>query len=99
MNLTELKKAVAESSGLSQADTEKALKSSFAVITEALKSCDSVIVPGFGSFSIGERAARTGRNPQTGKEIKIAASKAVKFKAGKSLRSCLAKVNETLSRV
>jgi DNA-binding protein HU-beta len=86
MNMTELKKTVSEASGLSQTDADKALKSGFAAIAEALTSGDSVVIPGFGSFSISERAARAGRNPQTGKTIQIAASKAVKFKAGKALK-------------
>ena len=89
MNMTELKTAVAESTGLSQADADKALKAGFAAITDALKGGDAVSVPGFGSFSVGERAARTGRNPQTGKTIQIAAAKAVKFKAGKALKDAV----------
>lgn len=89
MNMSELKKTVAESTGLSQADAEKALKAGFTAITDALKEGDTVNVPGFGSFSIGERAARTGRNPQTGQEIKIPASKSVKFKAGKAVKDAV----------
>ena len=89
MNMTELKTTIAESTGLSQADADKSLKAAFAAITDALKSGDAVSVPGFGSFSVGERAARTGRNPKTGEPIQIAASKAVKFKVGKALKDAV----------
>ncbi|ABK44555.1 bacterial nucleoid protein Hbs [Magnetococcus marinus MC-1] len=89
MNLTELKKAVAESSGLSQANADKAIKATFAAMTDALKGGDGVSISGFGAFQIDERAARTGRNPKTGQEIKIAASKNVKFKAGKVLKDAV----------
>ncbi len=86
MNMSELKKAVAESTGLSQSDTEKVLKAGFAAITQALKSEDAVVIPDFGSFSVGHREARTGRNPRTGEPLQIAASKSVKFKVGKMLK-------------
>ncbi|OSM07363.1 HU family DNA-binding protein [Magnetofaba australis] len=89
MNLTELKKAVADSTGLTQVEADKALKATFEAMTAALKGGDSVAVPGFGSFSISERAARTGRNPKTGEEIKIAAAKVVKFKVGKGLKDAV----------
>jgi len=91
MNLTELKKTVAESTGQSQTDADNSVKAVFAAITEALGSGDTISIPGFGSFSIRERAARTGRNPQTGKPIQISASKAVKFKAGKTLKDVVNK--------
>ncbi|ABK43633.1 HU family DNA-binding protein [Magnetococcus marinus MC-1] len=89
MNLTEMKKTVADATGLSQADADKAIKASFAAIQDALAGGATVQLPGFGTFSVGERAARTGRNPQTGAEIQIAASKSVKFKAGKNLKDAL----------
>nr|CRH06044.1 HU, DNA-binding transcriptional regulator, alpha subunit [Candidatus Magnetococcus massalia] len=89
MKLVELKKAVAEKAEMTQADADKAIKASFDAISEALGKGESVQLPGFGTFSIGERAARTGRNPQTGAEIQIAASKNVKFKAGKALKDSL----------
>lgn len=89
MNMTELKTTIAESTGLSQADADKALKAAFAAITDALKGGDAVNVLGFGSFSVGERAARMGRNPKTGEPIQIAASKAVKFKVGKALKDAV----------
>ena len=87
MNMSDLKKSVAESTGLSQDDADKALKAGFAVITKALKDEDTVVIPDFGSFSIGHREARTGRNPRTGEPLQIAASKSVKFKAGKTLKN------------
>jgi DNA-binding protein HU-beta len=86
MNLTELKAAVATEAGLSQADSEKAVKAVFSSITSALQAGDSISVIGFGSFSVGDRAARMGRNPSTGAEIKIPAAKVVKFKVGKGLK-------------
>jgi DNA-binding protein HU-beta len=73
MNISELKAAVAEESGLTQADSEKAVKAVFSSISSALQGGDSVSVIGFGSFSVGDRAARMGRNPQTGDAIKIPA--------------------------
>jgi DNA-binding protein HU-beta len=78
--------AMAEKAGLSKADAEKALKAFMDSIAEALKAGDKVALVGFGTFSIGERAARTGQNPQTGAKIKIAASKSPRFKAGKALK-------------
>jgi DNA-binding protein HU-beta len=91
MNLTELKKTVAESTGQNQTDADNSVKAVFTAITEALGNGDSISIPGFGAFSIGERAARTGRNPQTGKALQIAASKVVKFKAGKALKETVNK--------
>jgi DNA-binding protein HU-beta len=89
MNMSELKKTIAESTGLSQADTDTTVKACFDAITDLLKNDDSINVPGFGSFSTGERAARTGRNPQTGESMQIAAAKTIKFKAGKALKDAL----------
>ncbi len=77
---------VSAKSGLSKKDSESALNSVLACLSEAMQSGDSVTFTGFGSFKIVERSARKGRNPQTGKEIKIAASKAVKFTPGKTLK-------------
>ena len=89
MNKNELIAAVAASSGLSSADAAKATESVFGAITQALQRGDEVRLIGFGSFSVSNRAARQGRNPQTGATIQIAASKQPKFKAGKSLKSTL----------
>jgi len=85
----ELINAMAEKAGLSKADAEKALKAFTDAITEALKAGDKVALVGFGTFSVGERAARTGQNPQTGEKITIKASKAPKFKAGKMLKDAV----------
>ncbi|WP_075590248.1 HU family DNA-binding protein [Labilibacter marinus] len=85
MNKAQLIDAIAGDSGLTKADAKKALDSFINVTSEALKSGDRISLIGFGSFSVSERSARTGRNPQTGKEIQIAAKKVVKFKAGSEL--------------
>jgi DNA-binding protein HU-beta len=85
MNKAELIDAVAAESGLSKAEAKRALDSTIDVMSKSLKKGDRVALVGFGSFSISKRAARKGRNPQTGKEIKIAAKKVVKFKAGAEL--------------
>ena len=89
MNKTELIAAVAENAEISKKDAEKAVKAVFDVITEALKNDDKVQVVGFGTFEVSERAAREGRNPQTGETMMIGASKAPKFKAGKALKDAL----------
>ena len=86
MNKTELVAAVAEQAGLSKKDAEAAVKAFTDVVAEALKAGDKIQLVGFGTFEVSERAARTGRNPQTGAEMTIAASKAPKFKAGKALK-------------
>ena len=86
MNKTELVAAMAEESGLSRKDAEAALKAFTNVVSEELKKGGKVQLVGFGTFEVSERAAREGRNPQTGKSMKIAASKAPKFKAGKALK-------------
>jgi len=85
MNKAELIEAMASESGLSKADAKRALDGFVGATTNALKKGDRVALVGFGSFSISARAARKGRNPQTGKEIQIAAKKVVKFKAGAEL--------------
>jgi len=85
MNKTQLIDAMAEKSGLNKADSKKALEAFIGATTGALKEGDRVALVGFGSFSVNERAARTGRNPKTGEAIQIAAKKVVKFKAGSEL--------------
>ena len=85
MNKAQLIDAMAEGAGLTKADAKKALDAFVGATTDALKGGDRVALIGFGSFSVAKRAARTGRNPQTGKEINIAAKKVVKFKAGAEL--------------
>ena len=82
MNKAQLIDAIAEKAGLSKADAKKALEALMKVTKEALKNGDRISLIGFGSFSVNERSARTGRNPQTGKDIKIAAKKVIKFKVG-----------------
>ena len=86
MNKADLIAAVAELAGLRKADTEKATDATFAAITSALKDNDDVRLVGFGTFSVASRPEREGRNPQTGKAIKIAASRQPKFSAGKALK-------------
>lgn len=85
MNKAELIDAMAESAGLSKADAKRALDAFVSSTTDALKKGDRISLVGFGSFSVSERAARTGRNPQTGKEIQISAKNVVRFKAGSEL--------------
>lgn len=85
MNKAELIEAMANGAGISKADAKKALDAFVDTTTKALKKGDRVALVGFGSFSVSKRSARTGRNPQTGKEIKISAKKVVKFKAGADL--------------
>ncbi|MBQ2473471.1 MULTISPECIES: HU family DNA-binding protein [Lachnospira] len=86
MNKTELVAAIAEKAELSKKDSEKALKAFVETVSEELKKGEKIQLVGFGTFEVVERAARTGKNPQTGKSIKIPASKAPKFKAGKGLK-------------
>jgi DNA-binding protein HU-beta len=86
MNKGELIDAIASEAKLSKADTGKALDAFMKHTTKALKGGDSVVLIGFGTFSVVKRAARNGRNPQTGKAIKIAAKKVAKFKAGATLK-------------
>jgi DNA-binding protein HU-beta len=85
MNKAELIDAIASKAGLTKADAKKALDAFILSTTTALKKGGRVALVGFGSFSVSSRSARTGRNPQTGKEIKIPAKKVVKFKAGSEL--------------
>ena len=86
MNKTELIAALAEKTGSRKQDAEKALNAFVDVVTEALAEGNRVQIVGFGSFEVKERAARTARNPRTGEEITIEASKAPVFKAGKALK-------------
>ncbi len=85
MNKTQLIDAMAAKAGLSKADAKRALEAFIDSTSEALKGGDKVALVGFGSFSVSERGARTGRNPQTGATINIPAKKVVKFKAGAEL--------------
>ena len=85
MNKAELIDAMAADAGLTKADAKRALESFIGATTNALKKGDRVALVGFGTLSVSKRAARKGRNPQTGKEIKIAAKKVVKFKPGNEL--------------
>lgn len=89
MNKSDLIAKVAELSGLTKTDAEKAADATFDVIIAALKAGDDVRLVGFGSFSVSARPARQGRNPQTGKAITIAASKAPKFTVGKGLKDAV----------
>lgn len=89
MNKTELIAAVADNAELSKKDAEKALKAFVDVVTGELKKGEKVQLVGFGTFEVSERAAREGRNPQTGKTMKIEACKAPKFKAGKALKDAV----------
>jgi DNA-binding protein HU-beta len=89
MNKSELIDAIASKSDLSKAQASQALEATFAAIEQALKSGEAVTLVGFGTFSVKERAARTGRNPKTGEPIQIAASKVPGFKAGKGLKDAV----------
>lgn len=89
MNKNDLIAAVANNSGLSKADAGKAVDGVFDAITSALKGGSEVRLVGFGTFSVSNRAATTGRNPRTGETIQIPASKQPKFKAGKGLKSAV----------
>jgi DNA-binding protein HU-beta len=89
MNKTELINAVAEASELSKKDATKAVDSVFDTILDALKSGEKIQLIGFGNFEVRERSARKGRNPQTGEEIEIPASKVPAFKPGKALKDAV----------
>ena len=82
MKKVELVEAVATATGLTKADSTRAIDATLAAITDALAKGDKVPLVGFGTFAVSERAAREGRNPRTGETVKIAARKAVTFKAG-----------------
>lgn len=85
MNKAELIDSIASEGKITKADAGRALDAFISATTKALKKGDRVALVGFGSFTVAKRAARTGRNPQTGKEIKIAAKRVAKFKAGADL--------------
>ncbi len=89
MNKTELIAAIAEQAEISKKDAEKAMKAFSDVITDELKKGEKVQLVGFGTFEVSERAAREGRNPQTGETMTIAASKSPKFKPGKALKDAV----------
>ncbi len=89
MNKTELVAAIADKTGLSKKDAEKALKAFTDTVAGELKKGGKVQLVGFGTFEVASRAAREGRNPQTGKAMKIVASKAPKFKAGMALKAAV----------
>ena len=89
MNKTELVAAMAEQTNLSKKDAEAALKAFIDVVSEELKKGEKVQLVGFGTFEVSERAAREGRNPQTGETMEIKASKTTKFKAGKALKDMM----------
>ena len=91
MNKTELVDAIAKQTGLNKKDSEAALKAFTDTVGKALKKGDKVQLVGFGTFEVAKRAAREGKNPQTGEKIKIAACKAPKFKAGKALKDTVNK--------
>ena len=86
MNRTELVAAIAEKTQLSKKDADLALKAFIDVVSEEMQKGEKVQLVGFGTFEVSERAAREGRNPQTGETMTIAASKSPKFKAGKALK-------------
>ncbi len=89
MNKSELIDVIAAQAEISKAAAGRALDATVAAVKEALKAGDSVSLIGFGTFSVGERAARTGRNPQTGKTLKIKAARIPKFRPGKGLKDAL----------
>jgi DNA-binding protein HU-beta len=89
MNKTELINNVAEITDSSKASATRAVEAVLVSITRSLSGGDAVTLSGFGTFSVGSRSARTGRNPRTGEAIDIAASKSPKFKAGKGLKDAV----------
>jgi DNA-binding protein HU-beta len=89
VNKSELIDVIARQSDITKAAAGKALDATIAAVTDALKQGDTVTLVGFGSFYVGDRAARTGRNPRTGKNIKINAAKVPKFRAGKGLKDAV----------
>lgn len=89
MQKSDLIEKIADDAGISKAAADRALNSILSNITKTLKKGDRISLVGFGTFSISKRAARIGRNPQTGAEIKIKATKVPKFKAGKSLKDAV----------
>ncbi len=89
MTKAELIIAISDKAGLTKAEATKALAATLESVTDALKSGDKVSLIGFGTFSVSPRAARTGKNPQTGKALAIPASKAARFKAGQQLKDAV----------
>ena len=89
MNKSELIEAIAQEAGISKAAAAKALDAKTDAVTNALKNGDTVTLVGFGTFYVGERAERQGRNPKTGAPLTIAAAKTPKFRAGKALKDAL----------
>ena len=89
MNKSELIEAIAQEAGISKAAVQKALDATTNAVTNALKKGDTVTLVGFGTFYVGERAERQGRNPKTGEPLTIAAAKTPKFRAGKALKDAL----------
>lgn len=89
MTKTELVNSIVEKSELSKSDAEKAIKAFVDTVTEVLQQGDKIAMVGFGTFSVGDRAARVGKNPQTGEAINIPAAKVPKFKAGKALKEAI----------
>ncbi len=90
MSKAELVEKIASQAGLTKADVERAVNAFVNVVTAGLKAGEDITLVGFGTFTTGERAARQGRNPQTGETITIAAKRVVKFKPGKALREDVA---------
>ena len=89
MKKAELVEAVAEKAGLTKADADRAIKAIFEEIQGVLVKGEKITIPGFGTFATGKRAARTGRNPQTGETVNIKASTSAKFKAASALKDAL----------
>ncbi len=89
MNKSELVEAIAQGSGVTKADANRVLDMFMSTVTDVLKAGDQVVLTGFGSFSIGNRPERKGRDPRTGVEIQIKASRVAKFKAGKLLKEAV----------
>jgi DNA-binding protein HU-beta len=89
MNKSELIEAIAQGSGVTKADANRVIETFMSTVTDVLKSGDQLILTGFCSLSVGNRAERKGRDPRTGKEIKIKASRVVKFKTGKLLKEAV----------
>ena len=98
MNKTELVAAIAEKAELSKKDSEKALKAFVDVVTAELKKEEKIQLVGFGTFEVSKRAAREGRNPQTGKTMKIEACKAPRLKTGKALKGDVNEKDEQVKR-
>ena len=89
MNKSELVAAIAKSAGITKADASRALQGLLDTVTTSLSKGDSVALTGFGTFSVAKRAARTGRNPSTGKALKIPAKKVVKFRVAKAAKDSI----------